>query len=297
MTSATLMDLSWYLPDTPGRYRVDQVDPTMMTYNETIEVERFLFAYRQPKFGWLFTKIMHQCNKPLPGHLDIFDHDLYRLHSHLNGRREPIIIQALALAFAPSERSVRLGLESLLLTKLAQTMGAEASLEYAADFLKMPLDLVRAYEKLFFNIADRLDDEKFIIGLVYPHTRVVEHSRNYIKCENVTKLLYRAAYNHGETDLKQMLGFRDQLSSQSDAKVFAEKLEGALMASGLFMAKNGYMHDSSLSVINSARQLIAATKAGGVDTMGDTVMSSLGDSLQAELRNMRQARMLSFDDA
>jgi hypothetical protein len=297
MNFSTLQELTWYLPDHPALYRNDQVDPREVSYRENKEIERFLMAYRKPKFGWVFTRALHEFGIDMPGTLSQADHDLYRLKSHLMGNREPVIVKAMAMAFAVSEFPVRVGVESVLLTKLANQMAPQKALEYAADFMKLPLSLVTAYEKLFFNITDRLDDEKYLMGIVYPKTRIVENSRSYMSAESVQNLIYRAAYNHGEDDLKQMLGFRDQLSSNSDAKLFAERLESALMANGSFMARNGYLHDPSITAINSARQLIAATKAGGVDSMGDTVMSTLGDSLHEELRNMRAARMLDFQSA
>jgi hypothetical protein len=135
MNFSTLQELTWYLPDHPALYRNDQVDPREVSYQENKEIERFLMAYRQPKFGWYFTRMLHEFGIQMPGTLSQADHVLYRLKSHLLGNREPMIVKAMAMAFAVSEFPVRVGVEAALLTKLAGSMSPEQALEFAAAFI------------------------------------------------------------------------------------------------------------------------------------------------------------------
>lgn len=111
MNFSTLQELTWYLPDHPALYRNDQVDPREVSYQENKEIERFLMAYRQPKFGWYFTRMLHEFGIQMPGTLSQADHVLYRLKSHLLGNREPMIVKAMAMAFAVSEFPVRVGVD------------------------------------------------------------------------------------------------------------------------------------------------------------------------------------------
>jgi len=182
----------------------------------------------------------------------------------------------------------RMSLEAALLTSQGVD-DKESWLQVVCKEHTLSRDVVIAYEKLFFNILDRLGDEKFIRQTVYPGSRMVEMMENYIQNEGIGSIMRRTGYNNGLSDLMYLMGDRRNPLNNSDSRQSAAMLEKTMMVNGLYLARNGWLNQMQNSAgLMHSRQLMQAAKAGGESDQPVSPISSLGDILIGEIQTMHE---------
>lgn len=155
------------------------------------------------------------------------------------------------------------------------------------------VDVIRTYERLFFNVYDRREESLFIANIVYPEHRLVETMEGYIKEADSSSLLKRSAYNNGLDDVAYFIGLKvDSVEGSlagGNAQEMANRLESSIMANGYYLARNGFLNQRSATGVGAAKSLLVAAKQGGddggeQDSYGAT---SIGDSLVEELQEVK----------
>jgi len=134
----------------------------------------------------------------------------------------------------------------------------------------VPLDVVLAFESLFFNVFDREREAIYVRNLAYDNTLpIVEMFEDYSKTEMVETLLLRAGYSRGFDAARVLAGIagRSVLSTSRTAPQLAEQLEITMLSNAIISAQAGFGHQAADSVaISHAKSLLTAAKQGGVDT-------------------------------
>lgn len=277
MTAATIREMLQYLPE---EALTTELGARMRThvYSPEAEAVRFAQLYSAPDFGWTFTKLLHQHGLEFPGGV-CFGRDevLYRafLHQHAPKKyRAPDVQAALAIRFSMS--NMRYALEGLLLSQ-------DVTLESAAATLRLDLEVVTAYERLFFNVLDRVDDVMYLQQIVYPYGRMVEMMEGYLERESLGAMLRRAGHNNGPDDVLFLLGAKSNAIEALQAANTGRQFENVVMAYGYMMARNGGVAQHHTAV-NNARQLLQAGKLGGDNSSDMPITAGLAATLDAEIR-------------
>lgn len=286
MTFQRIQQLISLLPDTSSYFK------DILSYTPQITaVNKFLCAYKDLAFGYHIIKALVKDNCDLPS--DITEGVLYKTYMFEKyGQPYEDIIQAIAFTH-PSNKVMEDSIKAAVIS-----MVPYKTLEKAYGISK---NVLEAYEQLFFNIRDRKNEALFIANLVYPDTRFVELSDNYLKEEDKGKLLIRSAYNNGLGDASYFMGLKtlDNITiSGMNSVDAASQLEAAIMVNGLFLARNGALNARN-SGVSQARNILIAAKQGGQDTMnqdnegigslGELAMQALKDMTRDELAERTQA--------
>lgn len=286
MTFQKIQQLISLLPDTSSYFK------DILSYTPQITaVNKFLCAYKDLAFGYHIIKALVKDNCDLPS--GITEGVLYRTYMFEKyGQPYDDIIQAIAFTH-PSNKMMEDSIKAAIIS-----MVPYSTLEKAYG---IPKSVLEAYEQLFFNIRDRKNEALFIANLVYPDTRFVELSDNYLKEEDKGKLLIRSAYNNGLGDAAYFMGLKtiDNITiSGMNSVDAASQLEAAIMVNGLFLARNGALNARN-SGVSQARNILIAAKQGGQDTMnqdnegvgslGELAMQALKDMTRDELTERTQA--------
>lgn len=239
-------------------------------YSEHPDTLRYALVYSMPDFGWHYTRILAKYGLPFPGALQGEEEVLYRAYLyHCNEivYNDQAIMESLSL-MTGEMTSQRAALESLLLCE-------DADLESAANHLCIHVKVVQVFEKLFFNVRDRLRDARYIMSVVYPRGRVVELLSGYVQNSPLRQLMHRAGYNNGPEDVLYLSGVSNSLVTNMAAAQSTSALEGMIMSHGYMMARNGMLNqvDDAQGLIQ-ANRLLAAGKVGGEDTAGQSEMNN-----------------------
>jgi len=231
---------------------------------------RALDAYITPEFGWNAAMSLHQFGMRRNGFLD--------------GRSQWIHLASICLergleeeSHDPRLRAVQWAWKIRHDEKMAITrhtlegalVVADATREGAAVALGLDLDIVEAYETLFWNVVDRNADLTYLQTVVYPDGRLEEMVSGFIQRANMDKLLHRLGYNSGIVDLSWGAGLRLTPVNSTSIQVAKEQNERLTLSIGALMLRNfGHFHEQHPQV-TSSRQLISAAKIGGIDDTGE----------------------------
>lgn len=285
MTAATIHKLASVIPDelmpllqVGGRtsnFGSDGMDP---------DVQRFLLRYRSLNFGWQYAQVAAQNPNSIPfmaSYLLPRDQVIFRAYLHNRfGYRYDDIAGAKAL-LTPPMASTRAMLEGLLVC-------SDADVAKTAMRSKLPLDVVQAYEKLFFNILDRRDDVSFMQHVVYPHGRMVEMVDGYLFTTPLGDLMRRAGYTNGAADVQYLMGSSPDAVSAMEAAGDSRKLESLILSLGMVLARNGGLHQPGLPGVGHARQIITAGKLGGSESDEHPLDSDMQSVLLREVKRFAQ---------
>lgn len=289
MNATRIRQLAWYLPegDTNPLGRTQFKDPEAIPEWLEGDVLHFTSCYSDLKFGWTLVRALAVRGLPMPCIVDGDDMVLWRAYYHLQGHHDSIISSAMQLATNTMEQT-RMSLEASLLTSQGVD-DKEGWLQMVCQEHSLSREVVIAYEKLFFNILDRLNDEKFIRQTVYPGSRLVEMMDDYIQNEGISSIMRRTGYNNGLSDLMYLMGDRRNPLSNSDSRQSAAMLEKTMMVNGLYLARNGWLNQihNSAGLMHS-RQLMQAAKAGGESDQPTSPLSSVGETLMGEIQVMHE---------
>lgn len=250
------------------------------------DVARFALNYKDVDLGFKLSKYYAESNKDFPSILDVDDEPLWRAYLYLkNPKRfyDECVVKAIGL-MRPDFRQERMAIQSILLSKDLTPETIDVS--YRDGYIDS--DVVRCFERLFFNVLDRKVDAQYITRIVYPNTRMVEFVDGYIGTEDFGNLLMRAGYKNGVADVKELIGMGG-LTNAYSAIELQTQLEALMMGQAFVMARNGWLNQSSNSTtLFHSRHLMTAAKLGGEESSLQGELSSLGDALMEEVLSYRR---------
>lgn len=282
MTFDRVKELANLLPDTCLYFQED------MTNDITINaVSKFMIAYKDLAFGYKFIKTLIKEGINLPADVtekplvDLYEFEKFKIYNE-------DVVHALALTH-PSNKNIEDNIKAFLIT--------DEPISKLSEIIGIKCEVLQTYLELFFNVRDRKQEALFIANLVYPNSRVVETMDNYIRNEDTGKILMRSAYNNGIEDISYFAGLKSKSLLSSDSSVssteMAMKLESAIMATGYFLARNGFLSQRNATGIAHAKNLLIAAKQGGQDNTNEDHegMGSLGEMAMTALREIKGPEM------
>ena len=167
----------------------------------------------------------------------------------------------------------------------ALLISSDVDCKYIADRTSIHVDTIKAYEKLFFNIVDRQNDYMFIKNVVYPDGRMVEMFDDYLKNEDLGRILLRTGYNNGAEHVLHFAGFKSGLlNTLASGNSMPAQLEALFMANGYLLARNGWLNQRADAVgLYNARSIMQAAKQGGVEETKPSPFTGVADIISNEL--------------
>lgn len=264
---------------------------------------RFVPRYVNPAFGWDIATAFADARKPFPTPVIGRDHWLLRAYMlRLDSVRWycPTVVDAWSIANLPEARSLKSKLCSLLIAGCGRDPYIHRR-EVARAF-NIDVSVIEAFDILFYNVLDRASDEGFLSELVYPSSRVVEMSEDYMRQTDVADLLLRAGYNHRDLQMSAFLaGVGDQsylakLASRDDRE---QELTRQLMGNALLLVNAGAMNQRSVGLSRAGTLLASSRQAGVVAEVSPVAESAnyLGDALRAAvgLHDQQRLRLVRED--
>lgn len=287
MDANRIQYLSQFIPDDSDYFRYSLSGFGEQTSNHQKQIDRFLVAYRDLAFGYHFVRALVKCGCELPP--DVHEQELIDFYwFERTGDPRGVIVETLALHH-PSSHFLENSVQAFLLTfedfnTIASKTGINAN-------------VLRTYEKLFFNVRARREESLFIANVVYPEHRLVETMEGYTREADFAALLKRSAYNNGLDDVSYFVGLQvDSVNAtyNSSAREMANRLESSIMANGYYLARNGFINQRNSTGVASAKSLLVAAKQGGEDgaEQDNYGATSIGDSLVKELQEVKGGEML-----
>ena len=278
MTAADIRKMLAYLPPE------DRAVGDAIT--SRVSVHQYARHYANLKFGHYFVRGLLREKKAFPLWLKSDDHKwLYRYYLFERGATDETVESAVMLAL-PEMTGTRQVIEALILSY-------DSSFAEIASKTGWSERVISAYEKLFFNIRDRLQDHLFLAQVAYPHTRIVETYPDYISNEDIGRLLRRIGHNNGIDHVLHFAGVKSELVSLLSSHDTPHKLEGTIMANGYLLARNGWLNDAKAEVIRSSRMFLAAAKQGGEKSEEQDPFLSASQSLMGELTRVKRTEALN----
>lgn len=277
MTFERIKELSKYIPDNSIYYK-----DLSGNSDQIIEINKFIKAYSDLQFGYHFIKSIIDADMALP--LIIDEEILMDAYYFLKfNKHKDYIIHAISLTH-PMYKNMEDSLKALLIT--------DDSFTKISSITGLPENVLRAYEQLFFNIRDRRQESLFIANIVYPNTKFIEMSDNYLKVEDPGKILLRSGYNNGSDDVIFFSGLKPKDFAEGSSSEMAAKLESEIMRNAYILARNSMLNTRSTGIGN-AKGLLIAAKQGGQDSSKEDRegLGSLGDTAMSELLRIKSPEM------
>jgi hypothetical protein len=247
-------------------------------------VQRFLLRYRSLDFGWHYSltaarnpdrvHVMNSC-------MAADDSVVFRAYLHNRFGYDYQDISAAKALLTPAMHATRVMLEGLLVS-------SNMTLTKCATMTGLPLEAVRAFEKLFFNVLDRRKDIAYMQHVVYPHGRLVEMVEGYLFNTPLGDIIRRSGYSNGTEDVMFLLGTAPDAVNALEQASDTRRLEALIMSMGAVIARNGGLHQPGLPGISHARQLITAGKLGGTQTDEHPMSSDMQGTLMQEVKSYRK---------
>jgi hypothetical protein len=243
---------------------------------------RFVLAYKDLALGWKISRLLSKSSIAFPCFLAGDDLWLFKAYLYCLDNKK----------FYNKNVAEALGLASNYMRRDGDTINAllisdEVDYKYIANKTALEPDTVKAYEKLFFNIQDRKSDFMFIKNIAYPDGRVVEMFDDYLKNEDLGKILMRTGYNNGPDHVLHFAGFKSGLlNNLASGNSMPGQLEALFMANGYLLARNGWLNQRANAVgLHNARNILQAAKQGGVEETKPSPFSGISDILGKEINN------------
>lgn len=274
-------DEIYKLADTlPENSRALQLVGSALDVPNNKEVIKFTYCYKDLSFLWNYTrsftdtksyaKDAHFYTRPATQEI------INRVSSFIRGGQEPEVAQAVAI-----DRSLPPLFKNTIQGCL---LADDFELASVAQQLGMPPNVINLYEKIFFNVRERQEENLFIASIVHPDGRVAEFdtSQQYRASENAK--LRQAGYHNGVEDVLMLAGLRGY-GTGDDTRSAVREFERKMMVNALWLARNGFLNTHHVGISN-AKNLIAAAKHGGDNESageGDEVGNSIGETLMGEV--------------
>ncbi len=243
---------------------------------------RFILAYKDLSLGWKSSRLMARNNISFPCFLSGEDLWLYKAYMFCLDENK----------FFNRHIAEARGLACNQMVRNNETINAllvidDVDYDFIARRLSLHKDTIKAYEKLFFNIQDRKADHMFIKNVVYPEGRMVEMFDDYLKNEDLGKILIRAGYNNGADHVLHFAGFKSGLlNNLASGQNMPGQLEALFIANGYLLARNGWLNQRANAVgLHNARNILQAAKQGGVEEQKPSPFAGVADILGKEIHS------------
>lgn len=246
---------------------------------------RFIVAYKDLSLGWKSARQLANSDLAFPCFITGDDLWLFKAYLYCVDSKK-FFNRAVAEARALASNQMSRDNETIK----ALLISDEVDYRYIAKRTALSEDTVKAYERLFFNIVDRKEDYMFIKNVVYPDGRMVEMFDDYLKNEDLGKILLRTGYNNGAEHVLHFAGFKSGLlHSLANGNTMPTQLEALFMANGYLLARNGWLNQRANAVgLHNARGILQAAKQGGVEEQKPSPFAGVGDILGTEMLNNLQ---------
>lgn len=297
MDSARIQELVKFIPEESEYFQGLSLFDGIVDSVRVNEVNKFLLAYKDLKFGWHFVRYLVKYDRDLPAFVD--EEYIYRAYNFERyGVYDQDIIHIISLNH-PANRNYADIIESMLLVK-------NVDIDDIVNQTGLPRAVVEGYEQLYFNVLDRKDELLWLSNIVYPESRFIEMFESYINNESLGMLLKRCGYNNGLEDVLYFSGLRTDILNSDNRVEMANRLESAIMTNGYFLARNGFINQRGATGLHNAKFLISATKQGGQDmgdedvygagNMGESILNELMEFKAEETKAILRSRQLELDE-
>lgn len=279
MRAATIAKLAWYRPRsefTAGLYSCTDLEG--LSPEQAADIMHFAECHKDLQFGWHIAHELLQANVPFPAFLRGDDLYVWRAYNYMKGNEDPVIAGAVALTSKGNEQTAA--------TIKALLVADDITCDYVAKKLSIPVEIVKAYEKLFFNVLDRKKDHAYIASIVYPKGRMVEAMENYLEETGIGDLMLRAGYTQGVAHVLYASGLGDNPFASADASLGAATLDSIFMADGCIYAGLGWLHQrkNAMPIMNARLSMQAGKMGKGGNEMGvGGDIFGIGDTMRAEI--------------
>lgn len=246
---------------------------------------RFIIAYKDLSLGWKSAQLLSNSDISFPCFLQGDDLWLFKAYLYCIDSKK-FFNRAVAEARGLASNHMSRDNETIR----ALLISDDVDYKYIARRTSLNEDTVKAYERLFFNIVDRKQDYMFIKNVVYPDGRMVEMFDDYLKNEDLGKILMRTGYNNGADHVLHFAGFKSGLvHSLANGNDMPAQLESLFMANGYLLARNGWINQRANAVgLHNARNILQAAKQGGVEEQKPSPFTGVADILSSEMLNNLQ---------
>lgn len=277
MRADTIAKLAWYRPRSnfvAGLYSCHEVGG--LSPEQAADIAHYAECHKDLQFGWNIAKDLLRENIPFPAFLYQDDLHVWKAYNFLKGNYDATIAGAVALTSKGNEQTAN--------TIKALLIADDMTCEYVANKLSIPVDIIKAYEKLFFNVLDRKKDRAYIAEIVYPRGRMAEAMENYLEEAGIGELMMRAGLTQGAKHVLFAAGIEGNPFAKLDVVAGAEEMDKRFMAEGLVYAGLGWLNQrkNAMSIAN-ARLSLQAGKMGRGEQAGGVTDLGLGDALREEL--------------
>lgn len=293
MTSDVIALMSWHMP---RNYQMC-VDPhELVGLHDTAayDIMHYAECFKNLKIGWDFAAAMAADSESVfPAIFHGDDLYVWRAYRYLKGDSDPDVEGAIALEMgkSPGRDAIR-----------AMLVNEDGGYAVSSSYTNIRKEVIKAYEKLFFNVRDRLKDHAFIASVVYPDSRMVEAYEEYITGTGIDVLMLRAGYTKGIRHVLYASGLtNDHPYAGYNAMDGANELDKMFMQDGVFIGSMGFMHQKHNNIaLSNARLSMQASKMGGNEAGNMSVIADVGsialDSL-SELTKKKAYAMSGLADA
>lgn len=234
-------------------------------------------AQDDPRFPWLFVKTFFDLRQPLPD--CVHEIEMIRATEYLWTQQDDLIESVMVL-LEPINR-VKLTLID------AHLINRDITLKETSQFLGITPDTIATYAGLFFNVRDRLEDQLFMQKLIFPNTRVATLLPDYFVNEHPRHLILRASYNGNIDVARTLAGCRSNMLGDHDAQQSMKAYEGRVFSEARLVSNAGGLGSRKLGVLQTARQLVSASKLSGQEQLSNDSRAGLtAVSMKYEMNEM-----------
>ncbi len=289
MTCTAFQTLVKVLPRAQKALQVDcnrEVDRDPLDISDDSSIHRHQL-WTNPAFGWYAVELMCDANMSFPIFPEGKINWLYRAcfwknspQQYENHRSILPLIHAWHLHSDLSNRGAKAILNAALIAK-------DSTIEMVANALNHPLEVVEAYEALFFNVVDRRHDIMYLRNVAYPNTRLEEELENYLVETPLDVLLLRIGYNRGFKEVLYAAGLQENPEANLTAAEATERFQHEMLVTGCKLATAGFLnYEKQHPVIKATLEFIKASKsskqASGGTGGGSGNEPGLGEVLKAQ---------------
>lgn len=287
MTAGTIAMLAWNMPASVAEVCPaqpcdkegdgDDTSPLLDAgESHAADILHYATCFKNLRIGWDFATTMNESGRPFPAVLHGDDLYVWRAYRFLQGGEDPDVECAVSI-----ETGAQPGRDTIR-ALLVSEQGGHGEVSGYTNIRK---GVVKAYEKLFFNVRDRLRDHMFMTSVVYPEGRLVEALEDYVENSGLSALLLRAGYSKGVGHVLYASGLRNEHPYAAyNAFDGAGELDKMFMQDGVFIGSMGFMNQRRNSrAISNARMSMQASKMGGGDQADGSVFADIGEIASGEL--------------
>ena len=281
MRAATIAQLAWYKTpseSTAGLYSCENIPG--LSESQLRDIMHYATCHKNLHFGWDFATDMAASTLPFPAFLEGDDLYVWRAYQYLKGAEDPVIAGAVAIT-SEGNKNLRNQIHALLVSE-------DVDHEFVSDRLSISLEVVKAYEKLFFNVLDRKADHAFIASVVYPDGRMVEAMEDYLETTGFGDLMMRAGLTNGKDFVLYAGGIGKHPFASLDAAEGAARMDKQFMIDGCFYALSGWQHQrrNAMPILNARLSMQASKMGNKQEISGEVIDVHLSDTLREEIEQI-----------